>query len=139
MSIKTQSNIYYPIIVFTILCLAGLVGAFFTIYQQRDFVEIDYTKAVLIQTSAILIGATLAYMLKKTILQSRDLRKEIFHRVTEIKEYIQVREDSENNNRLLNVVMDTLTQGICALWTAPTFRPRFCSPLQADLMSFKAE
>ncbi len=114
MSIKTQSNIYYPIIVFTILCLAGLVGAFFTIYQQRDFVEIDYTKAVLIQTSAILIGATLAYMLKKTILQSRDLRKEIFHRVTEIKEYIQVREDSENNNRLLNVVMDTLTQGICA-------------------------
>lgn len=114
MGIRTKYNVYYPMIVFTLLYLMGLFGAAFVIYQQKDVVNTDFTMAILIQLTAICIGAALAYMLKQTMLQTSHLRKEIFQRVTEMKEYIRVREDSENNNRLLNVVMDTLTQGICA-------------------------
>jgi diguanylate cyclase (GGDEF)-like protein len=114
MGIKTRNKIYYPLIVFAVLSLTGLAGAVFVIYQQKDIAVIDYRLAIFIQVSAIITGAALAYILKQTMFQTAHLRKEIFQRVTEMKEYLQIRQESEANNRLLNVVMDTLTIGICA-------------------------
>lgn len=73
------------------------------IYPQKNFTEADYKLAIIIQASAIFTGATLAYILGKTIFQIARFRQE-----------------SESNNRLLNAVMDTLTLGICAFSTDMT-------------------
>ncbi len=114
MGIKIKNNIFYPLIIFFVISLAGLAGAVFDIYHQDSLVETDYSLPILIQAIAIFTGVALAYVLKQTMLQTNKLRKEIFQRVTEMKEYLQIRQESESNNKLLNVVMDTLTQGICA-------------------------
>lgn len=84
------------------------------IIPRKGAFEVDPTLAIFIQITSILTGVALAYVIRKAISQTNRLRTQVFRRISKLKEYLQLRKQAEANNKLLEVVMDTLTQGICA-------------------------
>lgn len=84
------------------------------IIPTKGAFKVDPTLAILIQVIAISTGIILAYVMRKAISQTNRLRTHVFRRISKLKEHLHLRKEPEANNRLLNVVMDTLTQGICA-------------------------
>ncbi|MCF8474971.1 MAG: diguanylate cyclase [Emcibacter sp.] len=84
------------------------------IIPNSDKFKTDYNLAIFIQVIGLFMGALFAFMLRQSLRRTIELRKEIYNRISEMKEYLQIKEEAEENNKLLNIVMDTFPHGICA-------------------------